>query len=442
MVERAQSSVALRWRHHLRHSLRWRLVALFLGLALGTTLIFMLGSREAFSTGWRELVKPLMADYLDRLAAEIGSPPDLDKARALADRLPISIRIDGPRIHWQSGPEAGSAGGPAPAGHPHEPPLHALLGRETADGHHIRFGIAAWPWQDRPRHFGLLTLAGLLALTGLAFVTVRRLLHPLDDIRAGALRYGRGEFAPPIPVRRHDELGELASQVNQMAGNLQQMLEGQRGLLLAISHELRSPLTRARLNAELVDEGPAQQALLRDLAQMRDLISDLLESERLARGPGALQCQPTDLNALVREQVALQQGEGPDAPVLTLALADDGPPASLLDRPRVQLLLRNLLDNARRHGGATPVRVSTHWNSDTGCWHLEVRDQGPGVTPEQLPGLAQPFYRPDAARTRQDGGVGLGLYLCRLVAESHGGRLLFENTGPGLCVTAVFPQKN
>ena len=84
------------------------------------------------------------------------------------------------------------------------------------------------------------------------------------------------------------------------------MLDAKRALLLAISHELRSPLTRARLNAELVAEGETRDALLRDLGEMRDLITDLLESERLAAGHAALQREPVDLTALVRELVAAQ----------------------------------------------------------------------------------------------------------------------------------------
>ena len=116
------------------------------------------------------------------------------------------------------------------------------------------------------------------------------MLRPLDDIRAGALRFGAGEFGTSpfrcSHARSPDELGELAATINTMGSDIHQMLEAKRALLLAISHELRSPLTRARLNTELLPETPEVQpnreALLRDLALMRDLVTDLLESERLA----------------------------------------------------------------------------------------------------------------------------------------------------------------
>ncbi|MBL8351159.1 MAG: HAMP domain-containing histidine kinase [Burkholderiaceae bacterium] len=418
----------------LGHTLKARLVGVFLALALGTTAVFFAGTREWFSTGWRELARPLVADYLDRLAAEIGSPPDRARAQALVQRLPLSIRIDGPQLQWDSHPQRVDRG-------PHDPAWRSLLERRSADGHVIRFGLGNWQdwqaWQreDRSRRVAWLTLAGLLVLTAGAYLYARRLLRPVEDIHAGALRYGAGDFSQTIPQRRRDELGELAGQVNAMAASLQRMLEGQRGLLLAISHELRSPLTRARLNAELLAESAERQALLRDLGQMRDLIADLLEGERLAGGAAVLQRESTDLNALLRDQVA-ESFPGRD---LDLVLDPALPPLPL-DRARLQLLLRNLLDNALRHAAGAPVELRTAL-VDGEVW-LTVRDHGPGVEPSQLDRLGEAFYRPDAARSRSAGGVGLGLYLCRLVASSHGGRLVLRNAAPGLAVSLCLPLPN
>ena len=287
-------------------------------------------------------------------------------------------------------------------------------------------------WHERRPGIVLVPLAALLLLTWAAYAVVRRLLRPLDDIRAGTLRYGEGDFGTPIPLRRRDELGDLATQVNAMASGLQGMLQGQRALLLAISHELRSPLTRARLNAELSTEGPEREALLRDLVLMSELITDLLESERLAGGTATLQREATDLNTLVREVVATQFA----AQNVRLELTDDLSPLAL-DRPRATMLVRNLIDNACRHGGGAAVVVTTRGDADAVV--LEVRDHGPGVPEEHLAQLAQPFFRPDTARTRAAGGVGLGLYLCRLIAQSHGGTLVLRNASPGLAAVVRWP---
>jgi signal transduction histidine kinase len=416
-----------RWHQRFRHSLRWRLVALFLLLAFATTFVAFGGMRSALAGGFELLVKPLLGDYVDRLAAEIGSPPDRARAEALVARLPISIRIDGPQLQWDSHPGGGDANDWQGEGR-----VVALLTRSTADGHRIRFGVGEGLWHQRGPWGILGPLIAVLLLTGAAYAVVRRLLRPLEDIRAGTLRYAGGDFAVPIPLRRRDELGDLATQVNAMASGLQAMLTSQRALLLAISHELRSPLTRARLNAELLDDGPEREALLRDLVLMADLIGDLLEGERLAGGAASLQRTATELNTLVREVIATQFAAAP----VRLELADELP-ALALDRPRAALLLRNLIDNACRHGDGAAVVVATRTEADAVV--LEVRDHGPGVAEDQLARLAEPFYRPDTARTRAAGGVGLGLYLSRLVAQSHGGTLELRNASPGLLARVRWP---
>lgn len=370
-----------------------------------------------------------------------------------------------------------------------EPPgwqqIRQLIERSTPDGHRLVFGI------DRhamlARHDGsdplARGLAALLLLTLLAWWYVRRTLRPLDAISAGARRFGQGNFDDPIPAawtRRHGELGELASTLNTMGEDIRQMLDAKRSLLLAISHEMRSPLTRARLHTELLPEDdpevqPQREALLRDLREMSALVEDLLESERLSDRHVALQRESLDLAVVARGVIAELQTRHPGVQVALHVLPEL--PAQWLDATRLRLLLRNLLENAVRHGGGgrDSDRKGAHGRTmpdeggnttahtaaslghteapdtdaiavvhidriPTGGCVIEVRDWGPGVPEEQLSKLAEPFHRPDAARSRHAGGVGLGLYLCRLVAQAHGGRLALENAHPGLRVRAWLPS--
>ena len=327
-----------------------------------------------------------------------------------------------------------------------------LLVRTTADGHTIRFSLGDLNWRRGPGGFAWITLTALLLLTALAFAYIRRLLKPLDDIGAGAQRFGAGDFSQPIAMRRRDELGDLAVQINTMGQDIHQMLEAKRGLLLAISHELRSPLTRARLNTELLPESAEvvaqRSALLRDLAEMSRLIADLLESERLSGSHAALHREPTDLEALVREVVSEVNLDRRTSRFVINTEANL--PQIEVDRVRIRLLLRNLLDNAVRHSPAQEksdeavIEISlTQVNLTEGGNHLRlsVRDHGAGVSESQLSQLAEPFFRTDAGRQRSTGGVGLGLYLCRLVAQAHGGRLIVQNAHPGLIVVATLPLK-
>jgi signal transduction histidine kinase len=421
-----------RWGRRLKRSLGMHLVLLFLLLAMATTGIFLAGMQRALSGGWSAVVRPLVADYVDRLAAEMGSPPDLARAQALVQRLPLSVRIEGPVLQFDSHPQRRAWH--RASDRDEDEDGRWLLQRHTADGHRITFGLGDRGWVNRPRTIGWFTLALLLGLTAAAYAYVRRMVKPLDDIRSGAQRFGQGQFDTPIPVRRRDELGDLAEQVNTMARDIRGMLDAKRGLLLAVSHELRSPLTRARLNAELVAPGESRDALLRDLGAMRDLITDLLESERLAAGHAALQRERCDPNALVRELVAEQFASA----TLRLELASHLPAVDL-DPVRLRLALRNLIDNALRHGGAVASPPCVRGELVDGRLELSVRDFGPGVDDEQLAHLSEAFYRADTARQRSTGGVGLGLYLCRLVAQAHGGTLRLRNARPGLEATLSVP---
>lgn len=488
----------------LRSSLKLRIVLVFVLLALALMMLFWQGAQRVVASGWREAARPLLADYVNHLVADIvvDGAPQVGRAQALVARLPITVDIRGPVVNWSSHP--GHAVGwdrDGPRG------WVSIFSRDTPDGHQIRFGIDRAVFGPR-RHGFLVGLSVLAGLTFLAWLYVRRQLSPLDAIGAGAARFGRGDFSHPIPAHhagRPDELGRLASTVNIMGEDIRQMLDAKRALLLAISHELRSPLTRARLHTELLPEDdalvqPQRSALMRDLQEMSRLITDLLESERLAGRHAALQCEPVALPALVASVCEELAARYPHAAEVRLH-ADAALPVLQLDAARMRLLMRNLLDNALRHGAPAtgvavaasavatpssstgpsepPVRCATpagkpdehvlpvseqggggasgatevHGAGSVceqheakppevrlcslpdGGVRIEVRDFGPGVSNEQIPRLAQAFHRPDSARTRRAGGVGLGLYLCRLVAEAHGGRFELANAHPGLRAT-------
>ncbi|MCB2017314.1 MAG: HAMP domain-containing protein [Hydrogenophaga sp.] len=448
------------WRRAKRrvaHSIKLRLVLLFLLLATAMTFVFITGAQKAFTLGWREAARPVLIDYVDRLTDEItagGPTPSIERAKALTERLPVTVRISGPAINWASHPDQGppdwvrdkgrndAAWNQEDWGDGKDWPR--ILHRQTADGHRIEFGINGDAFDRKPRLVGY-ALTALLVLTLLAWMYVRHLLKPLDAIGEGARRFGAGDFSQPIPercLRGRDELGELANTVNTMGQNIRQMLDAKRALLLAISHELRSPLTRARLNAELLPEtGEAQaqrEALLRDLQEMAGLINDLLESERLTGNHAVLQREPTDLAALAREVLQGLGARHARASEVPVHLADGLGPVAV-DPSRIRLLLRNLLDNALRHGGEAPNPPELSLRRSGENVEITVRDHGPGVPEDQIDHLAQAFYRPDSARTRSAGGVGLGLYLCRLVAQAHGGSFAVRNAQPGLAVTVTLP---
>jgi len=207
--------------------------------------------------------------------------------------------------------------------------------------------------------------------------------------------------------------------------------------MLAISHELRSPLTRSKVALELIDDDKARQNILEDINEMERLITDLLESEALNTRHAVLRRESVDPGYLVESVIREEFANRSDR---VRFIASEGLPQADIDVTRIRLLLRNLIDNALRYNpeNSEPVEVSVDVKGNELL--IAVQDHGPGIPPEHLEFVTEPFYRADPARSRATGGVGLGLYLCKRVAEVHGGSLTITSSpASGTRVSVVMP---
>ena len=219
-----------------------------------------------------------------------------------------------------------------------------------------------------------------------------------------------------------------------MADSLQSMLEAKRQLLLAISHELRTPITKAKLRLEFMPDSDEKDQLKEDIQEIELLISDLIEAERLNGDHAVLTAEPTPIAAFV-EGVCEQFESYPGGLQLELPTEDRD---IVIDNLRVRLLITNLVNNAIRHGEGNPIVVRVGFDDD--CARLEVEDRGEGIAQEHLSQISEPFYRADSARQRNTGGFGLGLYLCRLIAQAHGGELIIQSQlGEGTHIIVKLP---
>ncbi|PID49576.1 MAG: hypothetical protein CR991_06015 [Proteobacteria bacterium] len=432
----------------IRHSLSLRLLLIFLITGLLISILFqgMLGT--AIRHHVKHQVVPHLRQYAEYLVKDIGNPPDKQRARILANTLPLEILIISGTERWQSNTfPAWITAAPLPSRF------------MTTDGQRIAYNLERdgvvlsyqsrdgtdtvylWGkgWQ-RPNHhkggllFGVVIL--LLILAALYYL-IRHLFRPVQTIQSGVKQIGSGDLSHRIQVARNDELGELALSINQMADDIEQMLESKRELLLAISHELRSPLTRAKVSLALLEESTAQGHIHRDLNEMEAMINELLEAERLKGRHTALNTTELNLNELVR---AVVNEHFPQATV-ELALSS-ALPLQALDNVRIKLVIRNLLDNALKYQSQQQtmqsVNISTQLDSNQVV--LRIKDHGPGIAAEHLAHLTEPFYRTDASRTRKTGGFGLGLYLVRLIVEAHGGELMIRSErGVGTTVEVTLP---
>ena len=412
----------------LRYSLSARLLILFLLTAAAIVMILSGAIALTMSQQFRYSIRPHIVQYLDYARQDIGNPPNIERAQALAEHVPVRIYIRGPEVNWASSPVPLDLRDfhffKRRKGHRHGDWLHLgedddqLLLKTQSGAHDIYLVV-----QNRdPKHdhdgIGLIAIGAILLVLYLAYRAIRWLFRPVQDIQNGVQLIGAGALDHRIPIRRTDELGDLTNSINAMAEDIEKMLDAKRQLLLAISHELRSPLTRARVSAALLDDSETSRNLDHDLREMETLLGELLEIERLNTRHSVLNKTAVSINALIDDVITEHFADQS----ITRHLAPDEPYV-LLDAPRIKLLIKNLLANAIRHNRPEEGNVTLTVTITDQALTLEIKDHGEGIPAEHIEHLTEPFYRVDPARQRRTGGYGLGLYLCRMIAEAHGGQL-------------------
>lgn len=447
----------IRW---LARSLSFRLLVIF--LLLGG--LFVYGTLAAIrwvynSDDIRGLISGHLSLHVQYVREDIGSPPRIDRAISITERVPVDIRILGPDIDWASDPAFPRLSeldfGPSPA-FSDEPGawIDELLGVEFArqdDHNFLRMASGENGEYDivvvTPRIADVRTgpdLSYIIVGLGLTFLllgyaAVNWLFKPIRAIRAGAEHIGRGNFDHRIETIRRDELGDLAADINKLAADVQNMLDAKRALLLGISHELRTPLSRMRLIIEFIDDDKQQQEIRAELIEMEKIIVSLLEAERLNSRHEPLSRSEVRVRALVDELI--DDFFDRDRDRIQVIDRSHGAVAKI-DEARVSLLLKNLVSNALGYSPVNSGPVELTIDSQDAELVLRVRDYGPGISPDHAEHIGEPFYRGDPSRTRETGGTGLGLYLATLVARAHGGSLeLVDTKGQGACFEARLPLR-
>ena len=385
----------------------------------------------------RELLSEHLALHVDYVRNDLGSPPSIERARAITERVPVDIRLEGPDLSWASDddfPAADALRFGRSELFSEEPDawLDRLQDVDFARSATHRFLrlhqgpyaiIVSSPKIDqRPSGFDLrIVIVGLgLALIALGYFAVRWLFRPIKLIREGAARIGSGDFEHRITSVRQDELGDLAADVNTMAADVQAMLNAKRQLLLGISHELRSPLSRMRLAAELMDDQSDVQRLRDEIGEMEAIIGTLLDADMIGGQHTALTIEAVPVDPLVTE--VLETYFERDRARLRVESDTPGLVAEL-DRARMLLVLKNLVGNALRYSADEGTEVVIRTARDGDELVITVSDRGPGFAEHELTRIGEPFYRGDASRDRETGGTGLGLYLAHSICVAHGGSL-------------------
>jgi signal transduction histidine kinase len=269
--------------------------------------------------------------------------------------------------------------------------------------------------QVRERPNPVFWIAAALALVGLAvavgaFPVVRGLGRRLERLRSGVDRLGGGDLSARVKVEGRDEVAALAESFNRSAQRIEELVTAHRLLLANASHELRTPLARISVAAALLGDKAdpkTRQSLKEDVAELDQLIEQVLLASRLEAIPELERHEPVDLLALAAEEASHYDLEATGTSVTVSG-----------DRTLLRRLVRNLVENARRYGGEGPVSVSVTHEGNRAV--LEVSDHGPGVPEAERQRIFEPFYRL-AGGAETGRGSGLGLALVLDIARRHGG---------------------
>ncbi|MFQ5560974.1 MAG: sensor histidine kinase [Nitrospinota bacterium] len=425
----------------IKKSLFASLILIFSLTAFAFLVLFSLSFKHLRGEKLNTLTLPFINQYVEYIIADIGIPPNKKKAEEITKKVKLRIRIVGPTTTWASHPEAPQKGHAISLPYKGDRRrffrlLHRQAVQVERGGYTFIFAapeITGWE-SDWPLKAAFL-LSVLIVLFA-CYKAVRWLFRPIEWVKDGADRIGKGELKYRIPVTSPNELGELTESVNRMATDIEKMMEAKRQLLIAMSHELRSPLTRSKVSLEFIENDRVKVDLANDLNEMESLIADLLEAERLNTPHGQLQKSEVSFPGLLQEVISKHFKKE------KLRLQITGTEENLIvtiDATRIKFLVKNLIDNALRHSSKTASSIDVKLKKSEGSVCFAVTDRGEGISEEHLKKITEPFYRVDPSRQKKTGGYGLGLYLCRLIAEAHGGCLSIKSKeGEGTTVEFHF----
>jgi signal transduction histidine kinase len=356
--------------------------------------------------------------------------PDYETAKQMSRDLHIEIRYEGPRGSWTTAqylPTIDEARRNGWTGYPIEP---------SPDGGQYLFAESFMqPLHTAHRYVLWLLLFLMVAVVVIAYAVLRRLLRPVRELGDGVALLSNGQLDVIVPQRTRDEFGALAAAFNRMVSRVRDMIRARDQLLLDVSHELRSPVTRMKVALELLPEDEKTHRIAADLDEMELMISELLELERLREG--RIRKEPRNIVPILEAVVASCGEHSPGVRIVNTAheiILD-------VDVDKLQTVIRNLVENAMKYSlpDSHPVEVSAVEDSEQVI--IRIKDDGPGIPEDDLENIFEPFFRVDRSRSRKSGGYGLGLSISRRIVEAHAGTITaMNNAGRGASFVATLPK--
>ena len=384
---------------------------------------------------WRERIVAALSDQTFRVSVASQLPSRLaaveNEAAAqvikgfLAAQLPAGGRQ--PRV-VVSGPGQPPFGGSFPTWMAHGPMMHGLGGfrdlqvaMPLSDGQWLVFATGIPVTGPAFSQQFLISMAAIaIIILAVSIWVVRRVTAPLSSLSAAAARLGRDVATPPLPETGTVEMRQASRAFNDMQVRLRGLIENRTRLLAAISHDLRTPLTLLRLRSEAVTDREERDKMLATIAEMDAMIGATLA---FARDEAAAEpLRPTDIAALLQSIVDDMSDAG-------LPVTMEPAPALTYEcrAPALKRALTNLIDNAVKYGKTAHAAI----NATSTAVEITIDDQGPGIPASEHARVFEPFYRVEQSRSRDTGGIGLGLAIAQSIVRSHGGELTLTNRAAG-----------
>ncbi len=262
------------------------------------------------------------------------------------------------------------------------------------------------------------------------FSPMRRLMHGVQEISNGNLNF-------KFEAGSRGEVTYLAETFNVMVERVREMVQSKSQLLLDVSHELRSPLTRLKVALEMVPKHRLKNAMLQDIVEMETMLAEILETEQLRSDHGKLAHKPLDIGAVAADLVKKYRERKPGVKLLA-------PRQNLqinADEARVKTVLQNVLENALKYSAQQKRPVQMSVEAHKAHVVVTIQDFGVGIPDDEQEKIFEPFYRVDKSRTKKTGGYGLGLSLCREIMQAHGGEIALQSkSGKGTKAVLTFPK--
>jgi signal transduction histidine kinase len=255
----------------------------------------------------------------------------------------------------------------------------------------------------------------------LCFFAVRLVTRPLSVLASAAEDLGRNIDRPALPERGANELVRASRALNVMQDRLKRYVDTRMKVLAAMSHDLKTPITRMRLRAEMLDDAHIKAKFTKDLDELQQMVGSTLDYMRgLAEGGEAV--QPIDVTALISslKEDAEEAGH-------TVTISGEARSPVIGRAQALKRCLQNLIDNALAYGRRADITL----RDEGGALNISISDDGPGIPEDDIERVFEPFHRVEGSRNRNTGGSGLGLSIARNIAQAHGGSVRLRNLARG-----------